>query len=122
MLRSILAGLILAALIGPVLWGGCAPCVQLFSHASSGNGCCLPSGKCKTPSEPAGQKHCLSPAQELQQYVKADLDDVGPVGVPAKAGIVSLISLQTRLFVPQKLILPSDSPPDLFRLNSAFLI
>jgi hypothetical protein len=123
-LRSILAGTMLPLMAASLLWGGCAPCQQIFLSASQQGGCCLPTGQCKTsnPAAPA-HKNCKSPALVLEQYVA----QAGRMAHSAVAEVRVLMpnwafvpTLERNLAVFD--VLPFDSPPDLFERHSALLI
>ena len=123
-LRSILAGTLLLLMGASLLWGGCAPCQQIFLSASQKGGCCLPTGQCKTssPAAPA-HKNCNSPVLVLEQYVAqaghAAHSAVAEVRVLTPNWAVLPI-LERNLAVLD--VLPFDSPPDLFERHSALLI
>jgi hypothetical protein len=108
-----------------LLWGGCAPCQQIFLSASQQGGCCLPSGQCKTasPQLPA-HKNCTGPALALQQYAPAAAAEVAfaqPAGLAAEQP-KWVFSPSFEPASPDSLVLPFDSPPDLYRRHSALLI
>ena len=113
--------IVAALLVGAVLWGGCLPCTQLLARQQAPTGCCDQAGKCKTPApDTPSPKYCKSPALALDQYVKADPDlrvvallETAPAVVPALAAPPTVVRVTA---------LPGYSPPDLFRLHSAFLI
>ena len=124
MVRRVLSVCMLAALMAPLAWGGCAPCQELFAQASSPGGCCHPSGRCKTASDYATHKHCLSPALNLQQYFGTNTSErVWSQAAPVETGdFLWLFSPAVPQHFADNLFLPFDSPPDLFRLHSALLI
>ena len=107
-----------------LLWGGCAPCQQIFLSASQQGGCCLPTGQCKTsnPAAPA-HKNCKSPALALEQYAA----QAGHMAQSAVAEVRVLTpnwaTLPTIEREPAAFgVAPSDSPPELFQRYSALLI
>jgi len=121
MVRSLPTTFAAVVLAGAVLWGGCVPCQQLFARPEAATGCCDRAGKCKTPAPVApSPKSCKSPALALEQFVKAEPElrlvavaEGAPAVFPALAADAPVVRVAA---------LPGYSPPDLFRLYSAFLI
>lgn len=115
--------LIAATLFASQLWGACASCVPFFSAEKSGNGCCMPSGQCKTPvPAPVSHQHCKSARTVLEQYVQADAGQHLATPVAVCAEILSAVAREPLIreeHLPPPLL---QSPPDLVRLYSAFLI
>lgn len=122
--RSTMIAFVAVTLFASQLWGSCASCVPFFSGDKTGNGCCMPSGQCKTPVRtPVSHQHCKSAGTVLEQYVQADagqlLDTPGALCVEILPAAASEPLIREEHLPPPLLL---QSPPDLVRLYSAFLI
>ena len=84
----------------------------------------MPSGQCKTPvPAPVSHQHCQSAGTVLEQYVQADAGQHLETPVAVCAEILSGVAREPLIreeHLPPPLSL--QSPPDLVRLYSAFLI
>ncbi|MBI3698655.1 MAG: hypothetical protein HY238_27925 [Acidobacteria bacterium] len=124
--RSILIGLVGAVVLWAVMAGECAACQQLLRSSGSDGTCCTSTGKCKTAPAPApAHRHCKTPANLSQQVVVvADVGLLAHLDAPlAPATGLSWAVPPSREPVPAARVGPQlHSPPDLFCLNSAFLI
>ena len=123
--RSILSGLVCAAVLWTVMAGECAACQQLLRSPGSDGTCCTSTGKCKTAPAPApAHRHCKTPANLSQQVVVADVGVLAHFDAPLApvTGLSWVVSLSPEPLPAARGGPQLHSPPDLFCLNSAFLI
>ena len=125
MRRSILSGIVCAAVLWAVMAGECAACQQLLRSPGSNGACCTSTGKCKTtPAPEPAHRHCQTPASLSQQMAVADVGLLAHFETPL-APVTDFFSVvsTSRQPAPAARSGPQlHSPPDLVCLNSAFLI
>lgn len=126
MLYKVTSAWLAVLLLGTMLWGQCRSCPLVVAAQGSVHDCCqrTESGHCGNPApEGPGQKPCPHQALALESYAKVELDLADLLAPLAKVTLMPELLLESRVLLRsggEPLLI--HAPPDVYLLNSTFLI
>jgi len=126
MLYKVTSACLAVFLLGSMLWGRCACCPPVVAAQGPVHDCCrrTESGHCGKPGpgQPA-PKQCPHQTLALESYAKVELDLADLLAPLAKVTLMPELLLESRIPLrsgSEPLLI--HAPPDVYLLNSTFLI